>query len=222
MAVTMSDKITENELKLADRVNELSDAAALPVVTGGGMFAQAVNFLMLRVSRGMMTTALIAFIAYHGFEAFNGAVQTMADLQQKRAEVGTTVAEVKALNAQIGGDSVALATMKNEIDKLEQQAAEIQAKADADNTVMDDTTIKLQSIRAEIDKAKADAKAAKTEADAQLQMIGGMSVIVQQKKAEVETLEEKAKAVLAGMAQQVEIHRSYIERSARLCNGGFC
>jgi cell division protein FtsB len=218
----MSDKITENELKLADRVNELSDAAARPVVMGGGLFAQAANFLMRRVSRGIMTTALIVFIAYHGFEAFNGAIQAMADLQQKRAEVGTATAEAKALNAKIAGDSVALATMKNEIDKLEQQAAEVQAKADADNTFMGDATIKLQSIRAEIDKTKAEAKSAKTEADAQLQMIDGLSVAVQQKKAEVETLEEKAKAVLAGMAQQVEIHRTYIERNTGLCSGGFC
>src|SRR5580704_10044553 len=108
----MADKITDKELKLADRVNELSDAAARPVVTGGGLFAQAVNFLMRHVSRGIITTALIVFIAYHGFEAFNGAVQAMADLQAKRAEVGTTIAEAEALSTKIDGETVAVRSMK--------------------------------------------------------------------------------------------------------------
>jgi hypothetical protein len=218
----MADKITENELKLADRVNELNDAAALPVVTGGGLFAQVANFLMRRVSRGMILTALIVFVLYHGFEAYNGVSQGVSDLQQKRADVGKATAEAQALNAKIGGDSVALANMKAEIEKQEQQAAEIRVKADADNTYVDDATVKLQSIRAEIDKTKAEAKAAKAEADAQLQLVDGLPLAVQQKKAEVETLEAQVKAIFAGFAQQVEIHRSYIQRSGSLCRSGFC
>jgi cell division protein FtsB len=191
----MSDKITENELKLADRVNELSDAAARPVVTGGGLFAQAVNFLMRRVSRGIMTTALIVFIAYHGFEAFNGALQAMADLQGKRAEVGATIAEEKALNTKVDGETVAVRTMKAEIDRLEQQAAATQAQADAENAKIGDGTVSLQKLRAEIAKTKAEAQEAKAQADAQTQTLNGMPVAVAQKQADVAQLEGEVKSL---------------------------
>jgi hypothetical protein len=185
---TMSDNITDKELKLADRVNELSDAAARPVVTGGGLFAQAVNFLMRRVSRGMMTTALIVFIAYHGFEALNGAVQAMADLQGKRAEVGTTIAEAESLNTKVDGETVIVRSMKAEIDRLEQQAAATQAEADAQNASIGDGTIKLQTLRAEIAKTKAEAQEAKAQADAQMMIVNNMPVAAAQKKADVALL----------------------------------
>jgi hypothetical protein len=184
----MSDKITDKELKLADRVNELSDAAARPVVTGGGLFAQAVNFLVRRVSRGIMTTALIVFIAYHGFEAFNGALQGMADLQGKRAEVGATIAEEKALNTKVDGETVAVRTMKAEIDRLEQQAAATQAQADAENAKIGNGTVSLQKLRAEIAKTKAEAQEAKAQADAQMMIVNDMPINVAQKKADVALL----------------------------------
>jgi len=195
----MSDKITDNELKLADRVNELSDAAARPVVTGGGLFAQAANFLMRRVSRGMMTTALIVFIAYHGFETFNGALQAMADLQAKRAEVGTTIAEAEALNTKVDGETVAVRTMKAEIDRLEQQAAATQAAADAQNAMIGNGTIKLQTILAEIAKTKAEAQEAKAQADAQMMLVNNMPAAVAQKTAEVAKLMGEAQKEAAGL-----------------------
>jgi hypothetical protein len=207
----MSDKITENELKLADRVNELSDAAARPVVGGGGLLPAAANFLMRRVSRGMMTTALVVFIAFQGFEAFNGVVQAMADLQAKRAEVGTTIAEAEALNTKVDGETVAVRSMKAEIDRLEQQAAATQAEANAQNTIIEDGTIKLQTLRAEITKTKAEAQAAKVEADAQTQLINGMPAAVAQKQAEVETAE-------ADLEGKIAARRQFMQNNIRMLN----
>jgi hypothetical protein len=190
----VADQITENELKLAERVNELSDAAARPVVAGGGLFAAAGNFLMRRLSRGLIMAALAVFIAYHGWEAYNGSLQAFADLQAKRAEAGTAIAEANALNAKTKAGTLALANMKAELEKLQHQAAETQAKADADNTIINDQTVKLQTIRAEIDKTEAAAQTARTDAAALQQEINGMPASVAQKKAEVETVEAEADA----------------------------
>lgn len=210
----MTEKITDKELELAARVNDLSDAAARPVVTGGGLFAQTANFLMRRVSRGMMTTALIFFIGYHGWEAFNGALQSMADLQAKRAEAGMAVSEATALNTKTKNGTVAVDSMQSEIERLQQQAAATQAEADAQNAMIGDGTLKLQTIRAEIAKTKAEAQAAKAEADAQLQMIGNMPAAVAQKKAEVET----AEAELDGYIQQ---EKQFMQNKIRIINDPF-
>jgi hypothetical protein len=208
----MSDKITENELKLADRVNELSDAAARPVVGGGGILAAAANFLMQRVSRGLIIAALTVFIAYHGWEAYNGSQQALADLRTKRAEAGTAIAEANALNAKTKAGTLALANMKAELERLQQQAAETQAKGDADNTIVNDQTVKLQTIRAEIDKTKAEAQAAGVEAAAQLQKINGLPAAVAQKKAEVETAEAEARS-------EIQSHKYLVLESLKRTGG---
>ncbi len=189
----MNEKVTDKELELAARANDLNDAAARPIVAGGGLLSAAANFLMQRVSRGLMMAALTVFIAYHGWEAYNGSLQALADLQTKRAEAGTAIAEATALRAQTKAGTLALANMKAELERLQQQAAETQAKADADNTVINNQTVKLQTIRAEIDKTKADAQTARVEANAQMQMIDNMPAATAQKKAEVETLEQKVR-----------------------------
>jgi hypothetical protein len=217
----MSDKITDTELKLAERINSLSDAAARPVVGGGGLLSAAANFLMSRVSRGMMAAALTVFIAYHGWEAFNGSLQAMSKLQQKRAEVGQTVAEAVSLNAQIGNDSAALARMKAELEKLQQEERAIRAEADAQNTIIGDNTLKSHTLRAEIDKTKAESQGAQIEANAQTQIIDGMPAKVAQKKAEVETLEEQVKAQVAKQKSDVEAAKLYVVRGNRLCRSGF-
>lgn len=190
----MADEITEKELKLAARVNELSDAAERPVVTGGGLLSAASNFLMRRVSRGIMTAFLVVFSFYHGWEAYNGSLQNLADLQKKRAEAGSAIAEATALNAKTDRETLALGGMRAELVKLEQEAAAAQAEADAQNTVIGEASVKLQTLRAEIDKTRAEAQAAQVEADAQLQKIDGLPAAVQQKKAEVETAEAEAVA----------------------------
>lgn len=143
----MTPEPTEKELQLAERVNDLSDAAARPVVAGGGLLSAAANFLMRRVSRGMMTAALTVFIAYQGWEAFNGSLQAMAELQNKRAEAGAAIAEANALNAKTGGVTLEVARLKAELEKLQQQAAATQADADAQNASIGDATVKLQTLR---------------------------------------------------------------------------
>lgn len=199
----MTDKITDKELELAAHVNELSDAAERPVVAGGGLLAAATNFLMRRVSRGILAALLVVFCFYHGWEAYNGSLQNLADLQTKRAEAGSAIAEATALNAKTERETLALASMRADLAKLEQQAAAAQVEADAQNTVIGEASVKLLTLRAEIDKARAEALAAKVEADAQLQKINGLPAAVAQKKAEVETAEEEVRA-------QIEVHRSLV------------
>jgi hypothetical protein len=210
----MADDITDKELKLAERVNDLSDAAARPVVAGSGLLSAAVNFLTRRVSRGMMMAALTVFVAYHGWQAFNGSLQALADLQMKRAEAGTARAEANSVNTKTKNGTVILDSMKAEIDRLQQQAAATQAEADAANATIGDGTVKLQTLRAELDKTLAEAKAAKVEADAQMQKIDGMPAVVAQKKAEVETAE-------AALEADVAAQRKFMQNNIRMLNDQF-
>ena len=207
----MADKMTEAELELAKRVNDLRDAVERPAVAGGGFFAQAANFLMRRVSRGMITAALTVFVAYHGWETFNGSLQAMADLQNKRAEAGAAIAEANAQNSKAGSTTIAVANMQAEIDRLQQQAAATQAEADAQNTTIGDSTVKLQTIRAEIAKTNAEAQMAQIEADAQTQLVNGMPAAIAQKKAEVETAE-------ASLQVKIAAKFGFMQNSIRIAN----
>ena len=80
----MSQKPTDSELKLAAKVNELEDGAMPPIVSGGGLLVAAVNFLLGKVSRGIMTLCLSLFIAYQSWQAFNSSQQLFNELQSKR------------------------------------------------------------------------------------------------------------------------------------------
>jgi hypothetical protein len=208
----MTNEPTTRELELAGRVNDLSDAAARPVVAGGGLFAAAGNFLMRRVSRGLIMAALAVFIAYHGWEAYNGSLQAYADLRAKRAEAGSAVAEATALRAKTKSGTLALANMKAELERLQQQGAETQAKADADNTIVNDQSLKLQTLRAEIDKTNAEAQTAGIKVAALLQEINGMPAVVAQKKAEVETAEAEADA-------EIQRHRLIVRKGLEIAGG---
>jgi hypothetical protein len=208
----MADDITDKELKLAERVNDLSDAAARPVVAGGGLLAAATNFLMRRVSRGIMTAALTVFIAYQGWEAFNGSLQAMADLQIKRAEAGQMAAEAIAINDKTGNSSLILKNMEAELDKLQQQAAAASADADAQNAIIGDASMKLQTLRANLDKTQQEARSAKALADALTQKIDGMPAAVAQKKAEVETAEAEAVA-------EIQRHRLMVSQGLQISQG---
>jgi hypothetical protein len=208
----MTNEPTTRELELAGRVNDLSDAAARPVVAGGGLFAAAGNFLMRRVSRGLIMAALAVFIAYHGWEAYNGSLQAYADLRAKRAEAGSAVADATALRAKTKSGTLALANMKAELERLQQQGAETQAKADADNTIVNDQSLKLQTLRAEIDKTNAEAQTAGIKVAALLQEINGMPAVVAQKKAEVETAEAEADA-------EIQRHRLIVRKGLEIAGG---
>ncbi len=217
----MSDKISDKELQLAVRVNELNDAAALPGAVGGGLLGAAANFLLRRVSRGFIAACLLMFTAYHGWEAFNGALQSTATLQNKRAERDQAIARANAYNTTDGeGHALALQTMLAEIEKVKAQAAATQAEADAQNAKIGDSTVRLRTMREEIANTQAEAKTAAFEANAQTQLIDNMPAAVALKKAEVETLEQQAQAALAKQVEQVGILKFGLKNAAEICSGG--
>ena len=185
----MSQEPTDNELKLAAKVNELEDASIRPVVTGGGLLAAAVNFLLGKVSRGIVTLCLSLFIAYQSWQAFNSSQQLYGQLQSKRAEARTAVSEAIALNTKNGDKTNAQATLESEIRKTQADAQTAEADYLAASHRVDGMSAQLAKIRADIAKAQADADAAKAEADAQNQIIDGLPAATAQKKAEVEAAE---------------------------------
>ncbi len=189
----MPSEPSKRELELAARVNELDDAAMRTPVGGSGLLAAAVNFLMGRVTRGIMTAALTIFVAYHGWTALNSAQQLVADLQTKQAEVGQAQAEANALNSKAGDATVARATLEAELKKTQEQAAAARADADAQNAIINGASVRLVTLRAELEKTQAEAQQAKADADAQTQIIDGMTMAVAQEKADVAALEAEAR-----------------------------
>jgi hypothetical protein len=147
----MADEPNKRELALAARVNELEDADAAPTVAGVGMFSLAVNFLMRRVTKEIMTIALLMFIAYHGWAAFNDSQQSTADLQTKRAEAGQMEAEAAAINSNAGGGSMQLETLLAQISKTQAEADQAKADAEAQNQMIDGTPAAVAQKKAEVE-----------------------------------------------------------------------
>lgn len=154
----MAKEPNERELELAARVNELSDADAAPTVASVGIFALVVDFLKRRVTRGIMTVCLIVFIAYHGWEAFNGSQQAMADLQTKRAEAGQMEAEAAAINANVGGKSMQLETLLAQIGKTQAEADQAKADADAQTQLINGMPVALAQKQADVAALKGEAQ----------------------------------------------------------------
>ncbi len=203
----MTTSPTEDELKLATRVNDLEDQAAQPVLGDGGLFAAAVKFLMSRTSRGMTAAALSIFIAFHAWVGFNQSQQLMAQLQIKSAEADKAAAEAIALKSITGGSTIARATLEAELKKTQELAAAAEADAAAQNAIINGASMRLQTLRAEIQKTRAESDAAKFEADAQMQIIDGLPAAIAQKKAEVETAE-------SAVAKEIETDKFLVREYA--------
>jgi hypothetical protein len=193
----MSNEPTKKELKLAERVNELDDAALQPALGDGGLFASAVKFLMSRVSRGMMAAALSIFIAFHAWEAFNESQQLVAELQNKDAEANKTGIEARSLNEKLQGMTMEQATRLAEMREIQGKADTAQAEADAATHSVAGVSARLAQLRAELQQKQADAKNAKLDADAATDKLDGVDVALVQKRADVSAAESEAKKKIA-------------------------
>lgn len=194
----MKDNITDKELKLAARIDDLHEDAARPEFSGGGLLSMASGFLFGKVSRGLIAAALILFIGFHAWQGFNDVPQKLADLTAKQSEAGKAIAEANALGGKIGDKTIARATLEAELSKLQSDAQTAEADAEAQATIVNGATVRLQTIRADIAKTQAEADAAKAEADAQLQIITGIPAAIAQKQAEVEQAEASLAAKIQG------------------------
>jgi hypothetical protein len=154
----MAEKPNERELALAARVNELSDADAAPTIASVGIFALVVDFLKRRVTRGVMAVALLVFIAYHGWAAFNDSQQSMADLQTKRAEAGQMEAEAAAINSNASGGSMQLETLLAQIGKTQAEADQAKADADAQTQLINGMPVAVAQEQANVAAAEAEAQ----------------------------------------------------------------
>jgi hypothetical protein len=195
----MQTEPTSKELGLAERANELEDAASRPKIAGGGLLADAINFVTAHVPPKLITAALVVFLAYHAWDYFNRAQQMVAQLEAKRAEAAQVQADADAQNAKIKDESLKLATVRAELAKTQADAATAKAEAAAQGARRSGDTVRLATLTAELAKTQADAAKAQAEADAQTQLIGGMQLSVLQKQAEVETAEAEARAKIQNL-----------------------
>src|ERR1700733_11964482 len=108
----MSEPLTAKESELAGRVHKLLDARKRPMLTGGGMLAETLNFISAHVPPLLIQAALVVFLAYHAWDYFNRAQQMVAQVQAKRAEAEETQAEADARSDKIEGEATKLATVK--------------------------------------------------------------------------------------------------------------
>ncbi|MGD0762517.1 MAG: hypothetical protein ABR929_04870 [Roseiarcus sp.] len=200
----MASEPSDKELELAARVNELDDDALRPAVAGSGLLAAAVNFLLGRVTKGIVTAVLTVFIAYHAWEAFNASQQLTADLQIKTAEAGKMIAEAKAITAKTGETTLRFAALQAELDKTQQQAIAAKADADAQNAIVDGASVRLRTLQAELDKTQQQAAAAKADADAQNQIIDGAPMRLVTLRAELEKTRAEAQQAKADADAQTQ------------------
>ena len=200
----MSDKITDKEIELATRANELREEATRPDFPGGGLLSMASKFLAGKISRVLIMFVLSLYICFHAWQGFNDVPQMLADLTTKQAEAGKAIAEANALGAKIGAETVARATLEAELSNLQAEARTADADAKAQAAIVNGATVRVQTIRAEIAKTQAEADAARAEADALLQNIGGSPAAVAQKRAEVEQLESEVDSTIETLKFSVQ------------------
>jgi hypothetical protein len=160
----MSWHPTERELDLAKRLDALEAQAARPVVSGGGLLSQIVTGVVSRVPPRLVTTALVVFLAWHGWDYFNRWQQLSAETQKLEAKAAALAADADAKGLSLDGETLQTQKMRTEIATLQADIARTQAEAD---------------------KARA-------EADAQNQQIGKVKIAVLQKQAEVSEAEATA------------------------------
>jgi len=60
----MKKEPTPKELDLAARVNALDDAGSRPKIAGGGLLADAINFVTAHVPPRLTAAALVVFLSY--------------------------------------------------------------------------------------------------------------------------------------------------------------
>jgi hypothetical protein len=199
----------DTELKLAAKVIELEEQATRPVIPGVGLLHSVANFLFGKISRGILILCLGLFIGYHAWQSYNSSQQLFADLELKRAQTGTAIAEAIALNTKKGEMTNAQATLRSEIQKTKADAESAEAELEATRHDVDGVSAKLAKLRADIAKARADADAAKAEADAQNQFIDGLPAATAQKKAEVEAAEAKLQSQLSAVKSIIRLSLCY-------------
>jgi chromosome segregation ATPase len=163
----MKKEPTPKELDLAARVNEFDDAVSRPKIAGGGLLADAINFLTARVPQRLTAAALVVFLSYHAWDYYNRGQQMVAQLEAKRAEAVQTQADADAQNAVINGESVKSATIRAELARVEADAATAKAEAEAQSSIVGEKTARLATLQAELEKTQADAAKARADAAAQ-------------------------------------------------------
>jgi hypothetical protein len=200
----MSESLTAKEGELAGRVHRLQDTRKRPMLTGGGILAETLNFISAHVPPRLIQAALVVFLAYHAWDYFNRAQQMVAQVEAKRAEAAQAQAETDAKNNLIKGNTAALATLIADLEKTQAEAATAKAEAEAQAAKIRGDSVRLATLKAELENTQAESVKAQAEADAQLQIIGGIPVAVAQKKAEVETAEAEA-------VSKIEAHKIIVK-----------
>jgi chromosome segregation ATPase len=163
----MKNQPTPKELDLAGRVHDLDDAASRPKIAGGGLLAEAFNFVTAHVPRRLVAVALVVFLSYHAWDYYNRAQQMVAQLEAKRAEAVQTQTDADAQNAATNGESVRSATIRAELARLEADAATAKAEAEAQSAIVEDKTARLATLQAELEKTQAEAARVRADAAAQ-------------------------------------------------------
>ena len=199
------DKLTDKDRALAEKIIKLREASGRPMIEGGGMVGDTLNFVSARVPPALIKVALVVFIGFHAWEYYNRSQQFVAQVESKRAEALEGQVRADAVNKVTAGVTARTATLEAEFEKVKADAATAQAEAEALGAQVKNGSIRLATLKAEIANTQAEADKAQAEADAQTQVIDGMSLAVAQKKADVAQAEEDAKSKVANIRLMVNV-----------------
>ena len=185
----MPDNLTDREKQLALRANRLRVAGHRPVIVGGGLFGDLVNFLTSNVPIWVIRSSLLILIAYHAWLYDGKARQMLAETETADREAIRQETEAKAVRQKLGVETTAaMAKVLADLEKIEADTAKATAEVEAQGHVQDGASARLRILQAEIELAEAERKKAQAELDAQQRLIGNVPILIRQKRAELETL----------------------------------
>jgi hypothetical protein len=185
----MANPVTDREKQLALRAHRLWAGGERPIIVGGGLFGDLLNFLTTKVPVWVIRSALLVFIAYHAWLYDAKARQKLAETATANREAVRQETEAQAVRRQLGLGTVAMATVLAELEKIEADKAKATAEVEALGHVEDNATARLRVLQAEIAKAEAERSKAQAELDAQQRLVGNVPILIRQKRAELEKLQ---------------------------------
>ena len=213
----MTQEPTQRELELARRLEALEAQTARPSISGGGIVDNTLNSLMQKVPPWIVTWAVVAFLAFHGWQKANEAFQLHAETLKLQAEAAKAAAKLGAIKQDGGqGETLALESLRADIAKAEAARDSAKAEADAQSQIIDGATARVGTLQADIETVEQENRQIQATLAAYNQLVDGVPLVIAQKKAEVGKLEATANKLLASLRLQVNLANNQTNRPANV------
>ena len=198
----MTQEPTQRELELARRLEALEAQTARPSISGGGIVVNTLNNLMQKVPPWIVTWAVVAFLAFHGWQKTNEAFQLHAETMRLQAEAAKAAAKLAAIKQDSGqGETLALESLRADIAKAEAARDSAKAEADAQNQIIDGATARVGTLQADIETVEQEARQTQATLDAYIQQVDGVPLNIRMKQAEIEELKGETQKLINRLRQ---------------------